>query len=158
VRTKGPGKTCVAVWGYSCGPRELLGVGGPSIVEAGHYKRYHNQLSRFQGTCARSYASMVCMAGVGHDWSHSRAHAPSVDPRTWSREDVPGLGLINEDTDILRVGVCDILAQGLIGLIRILIPISCNFFSGSPSPKTPKLSVLDVEQWVTDREVLLGCA
>jgi hypothetical protein len=98
------------------------------------------------------------MAGVGHDWSHSMAHALSVDPRTWSREDVPGLGLINEDTNILRVGVCDILAQGLIGLIRILIPISCNFFSGSPSPKTPKLSVLDVEQWVTDREVLLGCA
>jgi hypothetical protein len=28
---------------------------------------------------------------------------------------------------------CDILAQGLIGLIRILIPTSCNFFSGSPS-------------------------
>jgi hypothetical protein len=40
---------------------------------------------------------------------------------------------------------CDILAQGLIGLIRILIPISCNFFSGSPSLKTPKLSVLSLK-------------
>jgi hypothetical protein len=32
--------------------------------------------------------------------------------------------------------LCDIPAQCLIGLIRILIPISCNFFSGSPSLKT----------------------
>jgi hypothetical protein len=41
--------------------------------------------------------------------------------------------LIDEDVDLLMGGVCDIPAQGLIGLIRILIPISCNFFSGSPS-------------------------
>jgi hypothetical protein len=53
---------------------------------------------------------------------------------------------------------CDIPAQGLIGLIRILIPTSSNFFSGSPSLKTPKLSVLGLERWVTDREVLPGCA
>jgi hypothetical protein len=32
---------------------------------------------------------------------------------------------------LLYVIHCDILAQGLIGLIRTLIPISCNFFSGS---------------------------
>jgi hypothetical protein len=51
---------------------------------------------------------------------------------------------------------CDIPAQGLIGLIRILIPTSCNFFSGSASLKTPKLSVLGFERWVTDREVLPG--
>jgi hypothetical protein len=53
---------------------------------------------------------------------------------------------------------CDIPAQGLIGLIRILISTSCNFFSRSPSLKTPKLSVLGLERWVTDREVLPGCA
>jgi hypothetical protein len=53
---------------------------------------------------------------------------------------------------------CDMLTQGLIVLIRILILISCNFYSGSPSPKTPKLSVLDLKRWVTDREILLGCA
>jgi hypothetical protein len=82
------------------------------------------------------------------------AHALALDPRTWPREDVPGLGLIDEDIDLLRRGVCDILAQGLIGLIRILIPISCNFFSGSPSLKTLKLSVLGSERWVTNREVL----
>jgi hypothetical protein len=85
-------------------------------------------------------------------------HALVVDPWTWPIEDATGLGLINEEVDLLRVGVGDILAQGLIGFIRILIPLSCNFFFGSPSPKTPKLSVLDQEQWVTDREVLPGCA
>jgi hypothetical protein len=85
-------------------------------------------------------------------------HALALDPRTWPREDVPGLGLIDEDVDLLRGGVCDIPVQGLIELIRILIPISCNFFSGSPSLKTPKLSLLGLERWVTDREVLLGCA
>jgi hypothetical protein len=58
----------------------------------------------------------------------------------------------------LPAHACDIAAQGLIGLIRILIPTSCNFFSGSPSLKTPKSSVLGLERWVTDREVLLGCA
>jgi hypothetical protein len=43
-------------------------------------------------------------------------------------------------------------------LIRILIQTSCNFFFGSPSPKTPKLSMLDPERWVTGREVLPECA
>jgi hypothetical protein len=52
------------------------------------------------------------------------AHALALDPRTWQREDIPGLGLIDEDMDILRVDVCDILAQGLIGMIRTLVPIS----------------------------------
>jgi hypothetical protein len=61
---------------------------------------------------------------------------------------------VDRHVDLLRGCVCDIPAQGLIGLIRILIPISCNFFFGSPSPKTPKLSVLDLERWVTDWEVL----
>jgi hypothetical protein len=31
------------------------------------------------------------------------------DVRTWSREDVSGLGLINEDIDLLRRVDCDIL-------------------------------------------------
>jgi hypothetical protein len=86
------------------------------------------------------------------------AHALAPNRRTWPREDVPGLGLIDEDVDLLKGGVCDIPAQGLIGLIRILIPISCNFFSGSSSQKTPKLSMLGLKRWVTDREVLPGCA
>jgi hypothetical protein len=64
------------------------------------------------------------------------AHAQAMDPRTWLREGVPGLGLIDEDVDLLRGSVCDILAQGIIGSIRIL-RISCNFFFRSPSPKKP---------------------
>jgi hypothetical protein len=68
------------------------------------------------------------MAGVDPEWPHSMVHALALDPRTWPREDVPGLGLIDKNVDLLT-GVCDIPAQGLIGLIRILIPTSCNFFS-----------------------------
>jgi hypothetical protein len=33
---------------------------------------------------------------------HSMAHALALDSRTWPREDVPGLGLIDEDVDLLR--------------------------------------------------------
>ena len=43
----------------------------------------------------RSCAGMVCMAGVDPEWSHSMAHALAL-------EDVPGLGLIDEDVDLLR--------------------------------------------------------
>jgi hypothetical protein len=75
---------------------------------------------------------MVCMAGVSPECSHSMAHALALDPRTWPRVDVPRLVLIDEDVDLLRGGVYDLLAHGLKGLIRILIPISCNFSSGSP--------------------------
>jgi hypothetical protein len=55
-------------------------------------------------------------------------------------------GVIHES----HLTIYDIPTQGLIGLIRILIPISCNFFSGSPSLKLPKLSVFGLERWVTD--------
>jgi hypothetical protein len=56
----------------------------------------------FTGACGRSCVGMVCMAGVGPEWSHSMAHVLALDPRTWPREDVPGLGLIDEDVDLLR--------------------------------------------------------
>jgi hypothetical protein len=68
------------------------------------------------------------------------------------------LGVDRQGRRSSKGGVCDITAQGLVGLIRILMPISRNFFFGSPSKKTPKLSVLGLERWVTDREVLPGCA
>jgi hypothetical protein len=38
VRTKCAKKTCVGMWGYSWGPRELSGVGRPGLGEAGRYK------------------------------------------------------------------------------------------------------------------------
>jgi hypothetical protein len=56
----------------------------------------------FTGACGRSCAGMVCMAGVGPEWSHSMAHTLALYPRTWPREDVPGLELIDEDVDLLR--------------------------------------------------------
>jgi hypothetical protein len=65
----------------------------------------------FTGACGRSCAGMVCLASVGPEWSHSRAHALALDPRMWPTENVPGLGLIDEDVGLLRVGVCDILAK-----------------------------------------------
>ena len=42
------------------------------------------------------------MAGVDPEWSHSMAHALALDTWTWSREDVLGLGLIDEDISLLR--------------------------------------------------------
>ena len=110
---------------------------------------------------SRARAGQLCGHGAHDAWAlcgHGMAHAPALDARTWPRGDVPGLGLIDEDVDLLRGGECNTPAQGLIGLIRILIPTSCNFFSGSPFERTPRLSVLGPERWVTDREVLPGCA
>jgi hypothetical protein len=43
---------------------------------------------------------------------------PVLDVRTWPRGDVPSLGLTGEDVGHLRGVDCDILAQGLIGLIE----------------------------------------
>ena len=42
------------------------------------------------------------MAGVDPEWSHSMAYALALDARTWPRGDVSGLGLIDEDVDLLR--------------------------------------------------------
>jgi hypothetical protein len=57
---------------------------------------------------------------------------PVLDVRTWSRGDIPGLGLTDEDVGFLRGVDCDILAQGLIGLIEYSYH---HFFSGSPPAK-----------------------
>jgi hypothetical protein len=50
----------------------------------------------------RSCAGMVHMAGVGPEWSHNMSQALALDTRTWLRENIPGLGLIDEDVDLLR--------------------------------------------------------
>jgi hypothetical protein len=44
-------------------------------------------------------------------------HMTTLDTQTWLREEVPGLGLTDEDVGLLREVDCDILAQGLIELI-----------------------------------------
>jgi len=56
----------------------------------------------FTGACVAVVQALVCMAGVDPEWSHSMAHALALDARTWPRGDVPGLGLIDEDVDLLR--------------------------------------------------------
>jgi hypothetical protein len=45
-------------------------------------------------------------------------HMPVLDIQTWPRGDVPSLGLTDEDVDLLRGVDCDIMTQGLIGLIE----------------------------------------
>jgi hypothetical protein len=50
------------------------------------------------------------------NWTYDM-RMPVLDVRTWPRGDVPGLGLTDEDVGLLRGVDCDILAQGLIGLI-----------------------------------------
>ena len=57
-------------------------------------------VARFHGRVCRSCAGMVCMASVDPEWSHSMAHALVLDTRTWPREDVPSLGLIDGDVDL----------------------------------------------------------
>jgi hypothetical protein len=50
---------------------------------------------------------------------------------------------------------------GLNRIDRILISTSCNFFSGSSSPKNSEVKCAwpgAIWGWVTDREVLPGCA
>jgi hypothetical protein len=66
---------------------------------------------------------------------------PVLDVRTWPRWDVPGLGLTDEDVGLLRGVDCDILAQGLIGLIEY------SYHQGIPSFPKAHLSVLDLEQF-----------
>jgi hypothetical protein len=72
---------------------------------------------------------------------------PILKVRTWPRGDVPDLGLTDGNIGILRGMYCDILAQGLIGLIRILIPPRYTFFFGSLFVKNSGLSVFGPEQF-----------
>jgi hypothetical protein len=47
------------------------------------------------------------------NWTYNM-HMSVLYVRTWTRDDVPGLGLTNEDVGFLRGVDCDILTQGLI--------------------------------------------
>jgi hypothetical protein len=53
VLQKCAGKTCVGLWGYSWGPRELPGVGGPGLGEAGRYS-FSWRVSGIFGTWRRN--------------------------------------------------------------------------------------------------------
>jgi hypothetical protein len=45
---------------------------------------------------------MVRLARVDPEWSHNMVHALALDTQTWSRGDVPDLGLTDEDVGLLR--------------------------------------------------------
>jgi hypothetical protein len=62
--------------------------------------------------------------GVLHLWcmwaqsGHMAWHMMTLDTQTWPRGEVPGLGLIDKDVNLLREVDCDIMVQGLIELIE----------------------------------------
>jgi hypothetical protein len=66
----------------------------------------------------------------------------TLDTQTWLRGEVPGLGLTDEDVDLLRGLDCDIQAPRmgypsprLNGINTVFIPIRCIFFFESLSRK-----------------------
>jgi hypothetical protein len=70
-----------------------------------------------------------------------------LDVRTWPRGDVPGLGLTDEDVGLLRGVDCEILTQGLIGLIEYSYHRGIPSFSEAQLKRTMWLSVLGLEQF-----------
>ena len=77
---------------------KLSDVSGPGLGEAGRYR----MVSEPTLAVSRARVLQLRMAGVDPAWSHSMAHALALDTRMWPREDVPGLGLIDEDVGLLR--------------------------------------------------------
>jgi hypothetical protein len=72
---------------------------------------------------------------------------PVLDVRTWPRGDVLGLGLTDEDVSLLRGVDCDILTQGLIGLIEYSYHQGIPSFSKVHLQRTPGLSVFGPKQF-----------
>nr|ABA97121.1 Thioredoxin family protein [Oryza sativa Japonica Group] len=64
-------------------------------------------------------------------------------------------GLTDEDVGVLRGRECDIPAQGLKRINRILIPTSCNFFSGSRSRKNSKVTSWVHKNFLNSSRVLV---
>src|SRR5664279_4789702 len=70
-------------------------------------------------------------------WTHGRV----------PRGEVPGLGLTDEGVGLLRGCVCEILAQGSIGLIGYAYQQGIPCFPEAHLQRTPRLSVLGPEQF-----------
>jgi hypothetical protein len=69
------------------------------------------------------------------NWTYGMC-IPVQAVHTWLRGDVPGLGLTDEDVGLLRGVDCDILTNGLIGLIEY------SYHQGIPSFSEPQLKKL----------------
>jgi hypothetical protein len=93
------------------------------------------------GTWVRMHDTWVLWEG------YVMACMPVLDVRTWPRGDVPGLGLTDEDVGLLRGVDCDILTQGLIGLIEYSYHHSIPSFLEAQLQRTLGLSVLGPEQF-----------
>jgi hypothetical protein len=86
------------------------------------------QLRRIQWCTSqrRGYVRMTRYGTYAANWTYGTS-MPVLDVWMWPRGDVPGLGLTDEDVSLLRGVDCDILAQGLIGLIEY------SYHQGMPS-------------------------
>ena len=82
---------------------KLPDVSGPDLVEAGRYRMVSKPTFTVSWARVSQLRGMVCMAGVDPKWSHSMAHTLALDTWTWPRGDLPSLGWIDEDIDLLRV-------------------------------------------------------
>jgi hypothetical protein len=70
-----------------------------------------------------------------------------LDIQMWSRGDVPGFGLTNEDIGLLRRVDCDILVQVLIALIEYSYHQDIPSFPEAWLQRTLWLSVIGPEQF-----------
>jgi len=102
VRTK---DSCWSV-GTIYDPRELPGVSttGPGIGR-GVTSGIRAASRGFTGVCGLGGSGIWRMAHVGLE---------TLDIQTWPREEVPGLGLTDEDVGLLRGVDCDILAPRMV--------------------------------------------
>jgi hypothetical protein len=80
------------------------------------------------------------------NWTYD-TYMSVLDVQTWPIGDVPVLGLIDEDVGLLRGGDCDILTQGLIGLIEYSNHQGTPSFPEAHLQRTLGLSVLGSEQF-----------
>jgi hypothetical protein len=95
-------------------PRELPGVGitGPGIGR-GVTSAIRADPRSFMGVCGLG----VRVYGAWHMWArsgHMAWHMTTLDTQTWLGGEVPGLGLTDEDDDLLRGVDCDILAPEMV--------------------------------------------
>ena len=99
----------------------------------------------YMGVCG-SVADMCSMARVARS-GHGMAMCRHWTHRRVPRGDVPGLWLIDENVDLLRVGVCETLAHGSIGLIGNPYQQVVTSFPEAHSKRNLRLSVLGLEQF-----------
>ena len=97
------------------------------------------------GVCG-SVVDMCSIARVAQS-RHGMAMCQYLTHRHVPKGDVPGLWLIDEDIDLLRVGVCETLAHGSIGLIGNPYQQVATSFPKSHSKRTLRLSVLGLEKF-----------